>query len=128
MSVRVRRIGNKRRYTIACHGLSKDELYGLYVAFREEIPGSRPAFRNPSPPEFDPQAVYQLIVHMVDSVALAYVGKKLVDKGADILANIIERKLSERESPAKKKVVIYGPNDEPLLEVAVKPEKPKKKR
>jgi hypothetical protein len=57
---------------------------------------------------------------------VGYVGKKVIDKAADLLAKFAEQKLLASKTEQKKKVTIYGPDDKALYEVTFKEEKPKK--
>lgn len=55
--------------------------------------------------------------------AAAYVGKKALD----FIVEVVKKRLADRNQ-TKRRVMILGPNGEPVVEVDVVDEKPKRRR
>jgi hypothetical protein len=113
-------------FRLSCKGLTAKELGNIYRDLCR-MDGCSPAFRNPAPPDYAAQAVHDIIVHVSWPAVTAYIGKKIIDKAADILASVVERRLMDKEE-RKKTVTIYDPNGAAHALVELKPEKPKARR
>jgi hypothetical protein len=113
-------------FRLRCKGLTAKELGNIYKDLRR-TDGCQPAFRNPAPPDYAAQAVHDIIVHISWPAATAYIGKRIIDKMADILASVVERRLTNKEE-RKKTVTIYDPNGAVHTLVELKPEKPRVRR
>jgi hypothetical protein len=113
-------------FHLKCKGLRQEELTGLYRDFQNAL-GERPAFRNPTPPLFDAQAIHELLVRVPWTVIGSVAGTRALNKAVDILAGIIERKLTGGNEDHKKTVKILGPDGRVVIEVIATPEKKKLK-
>lgn len=117
----------KISYTVECKGVSAQEWSAIAAAVSDEL-SSRPLrVRNPFWPTFDAKTAHEFTVLMV--AGGVYAGKKAIEKGADLIADIVKRKLEESGEKAKHKktITIYGPDDRPLTVVEAKPEKKTKR-
>jgi hypothetical protein len=116
----------KISYTVKCKGVSAQEWSVIASAVSDEF-SSRPLrVRNPFWPTFDAKTVHEFTVLMV--AGGVYAGKKAIEKGADLIADVVKRKLEESGEKAKHKktITIYGPDDQPLMVVEVKSDKKKR--
>jgi len=108
-------------------GLTTKELRAIYKDL-SLMENCRPAFRNPAPPDYTAQAIHDIIVHISWPAVTACIGKKVIDKAADILANVVERRLTDGKQERKKTVTIYDPSGSAHTMVELKPERPRVKR
>jgi hypothetical protein len=112
---------------LVCVGLQKEELGDLYRDIIREL-RERPAFRNPFDPAFDPKTIHELLVHVPWAIIGAAAGKRAVEKAVDIVAGVVERRLSRRNDDHKKTVKILGPDGKVVTEVVATPKKKKHRR
>ena len=112
-------------FRLRCKGLTARELGNTYKDLRWPD-GCQPAFRNPAPPDYA-QALHDIIVHISWPTATGYISKKIIDKVVDILASVVEHRLTNKEE-RKKTVAIFDPNAPLRTVVELKPERPRVRR
>jgi hypothetical protein len=112
-------------YRVKCKGLTSDELGSLYQGLVDQFPEQRLAYRNPFPPHFDSRTIHEIFVQATQTGLLAYAGKKAIDKSIDLIADIVKQRLSSTNSPRRKTITIYGPDERPALTIELKPKKPR---
>jgi hypothetical protein len=107
-----------REYRLVCTGLTEEDFTSLYDTLKHKL-RLRVALRNPFLPTFGPQGVHEMIV--AGTTVAGAVGRKVLD----VIADIVKRKLGERET-GKRQVILYDHNDRPYATVKVKPPKVKR--
>jgi len=125
MSVVVTKHSQEIKYRIECKGLARDEFFDIYEALREAYPASRPVIRNPSPLHFDAQSAHAILIHLPLAAIGLYAVKKAIDKGAEILGQLVMERLKPSDQTKKKLVTIYDERNRPIVEVEVKATKRK---
>jgi hypothetical protein len=121
MPVEVGVSGARIEFLIECKGVSGDDFVDIMKDLKKAYPGCRPSVRNPTPPEFDPATIHALLVRIPVAAIGTYAARKLIDKGADILGQLIMKRLARGDQMQKKLVTIYDENGRNVVEVVVKP-------
>lgn len=107
----------RSRFRLVCQGVSKEEFADFMKAF--ERFECKIALRNPFPPGFTPKDVHEIIAHLTGSAIGGYAAKKAVDAAKELFVAYVKFKWmnSKDGSPKKRVALLYGPDDEPLLDL-----------
>ncbi len=111
---------DENEYRVVCKGVSVTEFMELQREIEAEL-SARTLRRNPFDPAFDAKTVHEIIVRLGATGAAGYVGKKIVD----LIADIVKRKLKQRDDGPPRSVTIYDYRGQPTIIVELK--KPKRK-
>jgi hypothetical protein len=110
-------------FRLSCKGLTAKELSGIYKDLNR-MENCQPAFRNPAPPDYAVRAVHDIIVQISWPAVTAYIGKKVIDTIADILATVVKHRLTTGKQERKKTVTIQSPNGS-ARRVETQPKRPR---